>query len=261
MWLQIKGHMLGMAGLAGPGPCPGRGRLIPPPLWGRTPGRPRGKPGRRPGKGWPGSRRPGLSPSMLPVSSFIFVSLSLMFVQSSDRLGHWGTGGCLLPGSPGSGLDSRLGLQTPQTERDKWETAGRGRVDWAWLGLTCKQQLAPDTRASAAEYLLQITVCEGRIDQSLGFSCSVLEISLCMLHRWPGLGHEGVRYLASTGSLSEQYPRVLETSELQICNKWCLVAWEAALTMVLSRRAGWEQLKCAGQQNIVWPSVCLSLSL
>ena len=27
--------------------------------------------------------------------------------------------GCLLPWSPGSGLDSRLGLQTPQTERDK----------------------------------------------------------------------------------------------------------------------------------------------
>ena len=26
---------------------------------------------------------------------------------------------CLLPWSPGSGLDSRLGLQTPQTERDK----------------------------------------------------------------------------------------------------------------------------------------------
>ena len=193
MWLQMKGHMLGMAGLAGTGPCPGSERLIPPPLWGRTPGRPRGKPGRRPGNGWPGSRRPGLSPSMLPVSSFISVSLSLLFVQSSDRLGHWGTSlaVCCL-GPLGRGLTPDLACKLRKLSETS-ETAGRGRADWAWLGLTCKQQLAPDTRASAAQYLLQITnsLRYGERIQSLGFSWSVLEISLRILHRWPGLGLGG----------------------------------------------------------------------
>ena len=67
MWLQMKGHMLGMAGLGGP--C-----RRPPPLAGGSTGRPRGNPGSR-GKGAAGvSRRPGLRPTMAPTASS-FMSL------------------------------------------------------------------------------------------------------------------------------------------------------------------------------------------
>ena len=253
MWLHMKGHMLGMAGLAGPGPW-GRGRLIPPPLaWGRT-GRPRGKPGK--GNEWPGSRRPGLSPSMVP-SSFISVSLNCHWCVSlkfrSPRSLRDGAALCLL----GSGL--RLGLQTPRTVETVG--AGRGRADGAWRGLTCKQQLTPDTGPLDSPGVLTADhkmSAMGRTDQSFGFSYSVLKISLCILHTGDRGSVTGeLRYLASTRSLSGEYPKV---AELQFCNKWCLVAWSSTLTMVLSRRAGWEQLKCAGQQNIR-PCVAALLSV
>ena len=67
IWLQIKGHIFGIAGLEGP--LPSGGKVSPLPFVGGNPGRPLGKPGKRPGKGWL-SLRLGLRPSILP-SSFI----------------------------------------------------------------------------------------------------------------------------------------------------------------------------------------------
>ena len=76
---------------------------------------------------------------MLPAaSSFISVSLSLFKVQIIE-----GRGQCLLSVSPGS----ESGLQTPQSV----ETAGPVRAGPDTRGLTCKQQLTPDTGASGAE--------------------------------------------------------------------------------------------------------------
>ena len=257
MWLHMKGHMLGMAGLAGPGP--GSGRFIPPPLaWGRT-GRPRGKPGRRPGNGWPGSRRPGLRPSMLP-SSFISVSLWCHWSKSKVQIASVIEGRasvCRLV--PGVGPWLQTWLANSANWRDSRSRAGPGRRGLT-VGLTCKQQLTAGTVRPQCTQITNTVMC--RQDQSLGFSCSVLEISLCISHRWPGPGHEWCEVFASTKSLSGEYPRVWKVAELQFCNKWCLVAWVATLTMVLSRRAGWEQLKCAGQQNIrpcvAHKSLCLA---
>ena len=45
----MKGHIFGIAGLGGP--LPSGGKVIPLPFVGGNPGKPLGKPGKRPGKG------------------------------------------------------------------------------------------------------------------------------------------------------------------------------------------------------------------
>ena len=109
MWLQMKGHMLGMAGLGGPG-------RRPPPLAGGSTGRPRGNPGSR-GKGAAAvSRRPGLRPTMAPTPSSF---MSLQFCLWA----HYSTIYCCGPGL-GRGCEVRQSSLL-------WLAA----AGWAWLGL------------------------------------------------------------------------------------------------------------------------------
>ena len=153
MWLHMKGHMLGMAGLAGPGP--GSGRFIPPPLaWGRT-GRPRGKPGRRPGNGWPGSRRPGLRPSMLP-SSFISVSLWCHWSKSKVQIASVIEGRCLPPGPWGRALTPDLACKLRKLARQP-EPGGAGQT-----GPDCGPDLqtAADSRHSEASVYSDHKYCD-----------------------------------------------------------------------------------------------------
>ena len=174
MWLHMKGHMLGMAGLAGPGP--GSGRFIPPPLaWGRT-GRPRGKPGRRPGNGWPGSRRPGLRPSMLP-SSFISVSLWCHWSKSKVQIASVIEGRasvCRLV--PGVGPWLQTWLANSANWRDSRSRAGPGRRGLT-VGLTCKQQLTAGT--VRPQYTADHTYCDaetGSVFRFLLFSLGNLSL-------------------------------------------------------------------------------------
>ena len=120
------------------------------------------------------------------------------------------------PGSPGVG--TQTWLANSANCRDS--RAGPGR-----RGLTGPDlQTAADTRHGlgplsssgvlTADHKMSAM---GRTDQSLGFSCSVLKISLCILHTGDRGSVTGdVRYLASTRSLSEEYPRVLESCRVAI---------------------------------------------